>query len=68
MVVQLPAGAMREFFSLCHRFQTGSGAHPTSYPKGTRGSDLIKLREFQFIYISTWRKIKKAKGKINSLS
>jgi hypothetical protein len=25
-------------FSLHHRFQTGSGAHPASYPMGTRGS------------------------------
>jgi hypothetical protein len=25
-------------FSLHHRFQTGSGDHPASYPMGTRGS------------------------------
>jgi hypothetical protein len=25
-------------FSLHHRVQNGSGAHPASYPKGTRGS------------------------------
>jgi hypothetical protein len=25
-------------FSLHHRFQNGSGAHPASYPMGTRGS------------------------------
>jgi hypothetical protein len=25
-------------FPLCHRVQTGSGAHPASYPVGTRGS------------------------------
>jgi hypothetical protein len=25
-------------FSLHHRVQTGSGAHPASYPMGTRGS------------------------------
>jgi hypothetical protein len=24
-----------EFFSLCHHFQTGSGAYPVSYPVGT---------------------------------
>jgi hypothetical protein len=24
-------------FSLHHRFQNGSGAHPASYPMGTRG-------------------------------
>jgi hypothetical protein len=24
-------------FSLLHRVQTGSGDHPASYPKGTRG-------------------------------
>jgi hypothetical protein len=29
-----------EFFSLHHRVQTGSGAHPTSYPVSTRGSFL----------------------------
>jgi hypothetical protein len=27
-----------ENFSLHHRVQNGSGAHPTSYPMGTRGS------------------------------
>jgi len=26
------------WFSLCHSVQTGSGAHPASYPMGTRGS------------------------------
>jgi hypothetical protein len=25
-------------FSLHHRIQTGSGAHPASYPMGTKGS------------------------------
>jgi len=25
-------------FSLCHSVQSGSGAHPTSYPTGIRGS------------------------------
>jgi hypothetical protein len=34
--VHVPAGAWN--FSLHHRFQTGSGAHPASYPMGTRGS------------------------------
>jgi hypothetical protein len=34
--VQLPAGAGN--FSLHHRVQNGSGAHPASYPMGTRGS------------------------------
>jgi hypothetical protein len=33
--VRLPAGAGN--FSL-HRIQNGSGAHPASYPIGTRGS------------------------------
>jgi hypothetical protein len=28
----------QEFFLLCHRVQTGPGAHPASYPGGTRGS------------------------------
>jgi hypothetical protein len=32
--VQFPEGAVREFF-LCHRVQTGSGAHPASYPTGS---------------------------------
>jgi hypothetical protein len=34
--VRLPAGAGN--FSLHHRVQNGSGAHPTSYPMGTGGS------------------------------
>jgi hypothetical protein len=33
--VRLPAGAGN--FSLRHRIQNGSGAHPASYPMGTRG-------------------------------
>jgi hypothetical protein len=33
--VRIPAGA--ENFSLRHRVSTGSVAHPTSYPMGTRG-------------------------------
>jgi hypothetical protein len=32
--VRLPAGAGN--FSLHHRFQNSSGAHPASYPMGTR--------------------------------
>jgi hypothetical protein len=34
--VRFPAGAGN--FSLHHRAQNGSGAHPASYPMGTRGS------------------------------
>jgi hypothetical protein len=34
--VRFPAGAGN--FSLSHRVQNGSGAHPASYPMGTRGS------------------------------
>jgi hypothetical protein len=34
--VRYPAGARN--FSLHHRVQNGSGAHPTSYPMGTGGS------------------------------
>jgi hypothetical protein len=34
--VRLPAGAGN--FSLHHRVQKGSGAHPVSYPVGTKGS------------------------------
>jgi hypothetical protein len=34
--VRFPAGA--ENFSLRHKIQAGSGAHPASYPKGTGGS------------------------------
>jgi hypothetical protein len=34
--VRIPAKAGN--FSLHHRVQTGSGAHPASYPMGTRGS------------------------------
>jgi hypothetical protein len=34
--VRVPAEAAN--FSLHHRVQTGSGAHPTSYPMGTRVS------------------------------
>jgi hypothetical protein len=33
---RLPAGAGN--FSLHHRVQNGSGAHPASYPMGTRDS------------------------------
>jgi hypothetical protein len=36
--VRLPAGAGN--FSHHHRVQNGSGAHPSSYPVGTRGSFL----------------------------
>jgi hypothetical protein len=35
-MVRVPAGAGD--FSLHHRIQTGSGAHPASYPMGTSGS------------------------------
>jgi hypothetical protein len=34
--VRFPAGAGN--FSFHHRIQNGSGAHPASYPMGTRGS------------------------------
>jgi hypothetical protein len=34
--VRFPAGAGN--LSLHHRVQTGFGAHPTTYPMGTRGS------------------------------
>jgi hypothetical protein len=34
--VRFPAGAGN--FSLQHRVQNGCGAHPASYPMGTRGS------------------------------
>jgi len=34
--VRIPAEAGK--FSLHHRIQTGSGAHPASYPMGTTGS------------------------------
>jgi hypothetical protein len=34
--VRFPAGAGN--FSLYHRVQNGSGAHPASYPMGNRGS------------------------------
>jgi hypothetical protein len=34
--VRFPEGAGN--FSLNHRVQNGSGAHPASYPMGTRGS------------------------------
>jgi hypothetical protein len=36
--VRFPAGAGN--FSLHHRAQNGSGAHPATYPMGTRGSFL----------------------------
>jgi hypothetical protein len=40
--VRFPAGAGN--FSLHHRVQNGSGAHPASYPMGTRGLSLgVKL-------------------------
>jgi hypothetical protein len=34
--IRFPAGAGN--FSLHHRVHSGSGAHPASYPMGTRGS------------------------------
>jgi hypothetical protein len=34
--VRFPAGA--GIFSLHHRVQNGSGAHPASYPMGIKGS------------------------------
>jgi hypothetical protein len=34
--VRFPAGAAN--FSLHHRVQNGYGAHPASYPMGTKGS------------------------------
>jgi hypothetical protein len=37
-VVRIPAGARD--FSLHHRVQTGSGAHPASYPMVTRALSL----------------------------
>jgi hypothetical protein len=37
--VEFLAGALKGFFSL-HLVQTGSGAHPASYPVGTRDSFL----------------------------
>jgi len=36
--IRFPAGAGN--FSLHHRVQNGSGAHPVSYPMGTPGSFL----------------------------
>jgi hypothetical protein len=36
--IRFPAGAGN--FSLHHRVQNGSGAHPASYPMGTKGSFL----------------------------
>jgi hypothetical protein len=39
--VRFPARAGN--FSLHHRFQNGSGAHPASYPMGTRGSFLESM-------------------------
>jgi hypothetical protein len=35
-MVRFPAGARN--FSLYHRLQNASGAHPASYPMGTKGS------------------------------
>jgi hypothetical protein len=34
----IPGKGNDGIFSLCHRVQTGSGVHPTSYPMGTGGS------------------------------
>jgi hypothetical protein len=41
--VRIPAGAGN--FSLHHRVQNGSGAHPVSYPMGTRGFSLGVKRQ-----------------------
>jgi hypothetical protein len=40
--VRFPEGAGN--FSLHHRVQNGSGAHPASYAVGTRGSSLMVKR------------------------
>jgi hypothetical protein len=42
LIIRVQFPAMQEF-SLLHRVQTGSGAHPTSYSKGT-GGDLRRLK------------------------
>jgi hypothetical protein len=34
----IPGKGNYEIFSLRHRVQTGSGAHPASYPMGTGGN------------------------------
>jgi hypothetical protein len=39
--VQFLAGVMMGFFSLFQHIQVGSGAHPASYPMGTR-VDVVK--------------------------
>jgi hypothetical protein len=36
--VKFTARTKMEFFSLKHNVQSGSGAHPASYPMGTRSS------------------------------
>jgi hypothetical protein len=41
--VQFPAGTGN--FSLHHRVQTASGAHPTSYPMGTRAISMGLKRQ-----------------------
>jgi hypothetical protein len=39
-VVRFQAGAVKRLFFLRHGVHTGSGAHPFSYPKGSRGRAL----------------------------
>jgi hypothetical protein len=48
--VRFPAGAGN--FSLHHRVQNGSGAHPDSYPMGTRALSLEVKRPGREVYHS----------------
>jgi len=51
--VQVLAGAGN--YSLCHHVQTHSGAHPASYPVGTRasfpGGKAVRVHSWPLMYI-----------------
>jgi len=64
------AGALKGFFSLHHRVQTGSGSHPTSYSVGTESSYLGVKRlghEADHSPPSSYKVKNKVKVKIKSL-
>jgi hypothetical protein len=56
--VRFPVGAGN--FSLHHRLQTGSGAHPASYPMGTGGSFPGSKAAWAWSYTSTPRYVSMA--------
>jgi hypothetical protein len=50
-------GRVNDGISFCHRVQTGSGAHPASYPMGIRVSP-IRLHGVILNYAMAWYLLK----------